>query len=254
MAVRMRKPKAIILDIEGTTTSVRFVAEVLFPYIRTHLKKFLNERWGQPELMLTIDRLRMQARIDHEKGVRVPSVLDDRADQELIKRSVIANVLWQMDEKKNNAALKQIQILVWVFGYEKANIKGHVFDDVPPCLHYWKRELHIRLFLYSTGMIIVQQLLFACSTHGNLLPLIDDCFDVLIGSKRDPRSFYKISGLIEEQPHDILFLTDSGREARAAMQAGCRALLVSRPGNRLSGRYSSKEFRTISSFTEIIFE
>lgn len=125
VTIRMRRPRAIIVDIEGTTTSVRFVAEVLFPYIKTHLKKYLTERWGQPELMLTISRLRQQAISDKKRGFKVPMILSNEDyDPELIRRSVIGNILWQMEEKRNNAALKQIQILIWVYGYEKQHIKG----------------------------------------------------------------------------------------------------------------------------------
>lgn len=125
VTIKMRRPRAIILDIEGTTTSVRFVAEILFPYIKTHIKKYLNERWGQPEVILTVNRLRQQALTDKERGYKVPMILnDDEADSELVKRSVIGNILWQMEEKRNNAALKQIQILIWVYGYEKQHIRG----------------------------------------------------------------------------------------------------------------------------------
>lgn len=121
----MRRPKSIVLDIEGTTTSVRFVSEVLFPYIRTHLKRYLTECWGQVELMMTVDRLRTQTKADQDLGSRVPTILElEEADEDQVRRSIIANILWQMDEKKNNAALKQMQILVWVYGYEKQHIKG----------------------------------------------------------------------------------------------------------------------------------
>ncbi|XP_053205240.1 enolase-phosphatase E1-like isoform X2 [Panonychus citri] len=255
MLIRVRRPKSIILDIEGTTTSVRFVSDVLFPYIRTHLRKYLNECWGQPELAMTVDRLRDQTRTDQENGAKIPRILDnDEADEDQVRRSIIANILWQMDEKKNNAALKQLQILVWVYGYEKQHIKGHVFDDVPPALHQWKRELNIKLYLYSTGMIVVQQLLFSCSTHGNLLPLLDDYFDVLLGSKRDYRSFKKIAALLDDPESQILFLTDNSKEARAAIQAGCKALLVKRPGNKPLTETEVNEFRVISSFSDIIID
>ncbi|XP_015788967.1 enolase-phosphatase E1-like [Tetranychus urticae] len=252
MSIKVKRPSAIILDIEGTTTSVEFVSRVLFPYIRTHLKKYLNECWGQRPLMITIDRLREQIKIEQDGGSRVPRILNTgEGEEEEIRRSVIANILWQMDEKKNNAALKQLQILVWVYGYEKQHIKGHVFDDVPPALHSWKRELNIKLYLYSTGMIVVQQLLFSCSTHGNLLPLIDDFFDVLLGSKRDFKSFKKISTKIEEAEDSILFLTDNVKEAKAALQAGCKALLVVRPGNKPLTENEKTEFKTIKSFKDI---
>ena len=76
-----------------------------------------------------------------------------------------------MDEKRTNPELKQLQILVWVWGYEKRHLKGHVFDDVPRALHQWKNTYGIRIFVYSSGMTVAQKLLFSCSNHGNILPV-----------------------------------------------------------------------------------
>lgn len=124
--IDVRKPAAIILDIEGTTTSPKFVSDVLFPFIRSHLKKYLKDNWGKNELSVTIDKLREQQNRDRKSGVTVPLILDesDEQNKDTVLRSVVSNVLWQMDEKKKSTALKQIQILVWVYGYEKGFIKG----------------------------------------------------------------------------------------------------------------------------------
>ena len=123
MEVRLRKPKAIVMDIEGTTTSITFVSELLIPFIRKHLKRYLTENWGKNELMVTIDRLRSEAQAEHCKGSKVPTIHEDDDPEQVIK-SVIANVLWQMDEKKKSTALQELQLLVWVFGYEQKLIQG----------------------------------------------------------------------------------------------------------------------------------
>ena len=122
----IRKPTAIILDIEGTTTSPKFVSDVLFPFIRSHLKKYLKENWGKDELAVTIDKLREQQNRDRRQGITLPLILDNNDEQgkDAVLKSVVSNVLWQMDEKRKSTALKQIQILVWVYGYERGFIKG----------------------------------------------------------------------------------------------------------------------------------
>ncbi|RWS04270.1 enolase-phosphatase E1-like protein [Dinothrombium tinctorium] len=250
--VKIKRPKAIILDIEGTTTSAKFVAEKLFPYIRSHLKQYLRSAWHTEELAVTITRLREQQQRDTAAGFRPPEILESGSAEQMIQ-SVVNNVLWQMDNKKKNTALKQVQILVWVYGYEQEHLKGHVFEDVPHALYRWKNEFDIKLYIYSTGMVVAQQLLFSCSTHGNLLPLFDNYFDATIGAKTDPESFRTIISKLNLYGYQILFITDTYAEARAAVQAGCRALLIIRPGNKPLSEDEKLEFAVIHSFDEIDF-
>lgn len=125
MSVRVRKPKAIIMDIEGTTTSSTFVSDSLFPFIRRYLKQYLVENWNKNELMLTIEKLRNNSKVERSQGSKVPLIFEeDKAEPEQIIKSVITNVLWQIDEKKRSTALQEIQLLVWVYGYEQGLLEG----------------------------------------------------------------------------------------------------------------------------------
>ncbi|KAG9511333.1 Enolase-phosphatase E1, partial [Fragariocoptes setiger] len=254
LAARLRTPACIILDIEGTTTSLRFIKDTLFPYIRRNIYRYLKERWNTEEVQVTLARLYRQEDRDRNDGFAPPKLVRDiNADPDRAINSLVSNVLWQMDNKRHNTALKQLQILVWVYGYESGELKGHVYDDVGYAFRRW-RSMGIRLFVYSTGMAVAQQLLFSNSTQGNLLNLIENYFDLLIGPKTSSSSFKKLSHqYIMIPPRDILFISDSHDEARAAREAGCQAILIQRPENKPLSAIAAQEFPIVSSLSQIEF-
>lgn len=243
-----------MLDIEGTTTSLRFIKDVLFPYIKRNLARFLRERWHTEEVVATLARLIRQEERDNRDGLQPPKIwkLTETNDMNKIIDSIVSNVLWQMDLKRHNTALKQLQILVWVYGYENNELKGHVYDDVGTAFKRW-RNMGIRLFVYSTGMAVAQQLLFSNSTQGNLLSMIENYFDVLVGSKVLASSFKKIAYYMSVSTSQVLFITDTPEEGKAAKEAGCQVLLVQRPENKRITASAGQDFSIITSLNQIEF-
>lgn len=243
-----------MLDIEGTTTSLRFIKDVLFPYIKRNLARYLRERWQYDEVVATLGRLLRQEERDIRDGLNPPKIwrLTETNDLQKIIDSIVVNVVWQMDLKRHNTALKQLQILVWVYGYENNELKGHVYDDVGVAFRKW-HSMGVRLFAYSTGMAVAQQLLFSNSSQGNLLNMIENYFDVLVGPKTAASSFKKIANYLNVSPTHILFITDTADEGRAAKEAGCQVILIQRPENRRLSASLTAEFAIVTSLSQIEF-
>lgn len=244
-----------MLDIEGTTTSLKFIKDVLFPYIKKNLAKYLREKWHTEEVAATLTRLMRQEERDMRDGLQPPKIwkITETNDMNKVIDSIVSNVVWQMDSKRHNTALKQLQILVWVYGYENNELRGHVYDDVSVSFRRW-RSMGIRLFVYSTGMAVAQQLLFSNSNQGNLLNLIENYFDVLVGPKTNSASFRKLANYYMNVPtHQVLFITDAPDEGKAAKEAGCQVVLVQRPENKKISMSLSQEFPIINSLTQIEF-
>lgn len=206
-------------------------------------------------MVATLARLIRQEERDSREGLKPPKIwkVTETGDINKVIDSIVTNVIWQMDKKRHNTALKQLQILVWVFGYENNELRGHVYDDVGSAFRRW-RSMGIRLFVYSTGMAVAQQLLFSNSSQGNLLNLIENYFDLLIGSKTSPASFKKIANYyLSVSTSHILFITDAPDEARAARDAGCQVVIVSRPENRRLTQSHLQEFNVVNSLNQIDF-
>lgn len=199
-------------------------------------------------------RLIRQEERDNRDGIQPPKIwkLTETNDLNKIIDSIVSNVIWQMDLKRHNTALKQLQILVWVYGYENNELKGHVYEDVGTNFRKW-RGMGIRLFAYSTGMAVAQQLLFSNSTQGNLLNLIENYFDVLVGPKTVSMSFRKIAWYMNVTTTQLLFITDAADEGRAAKDAGCQVVLVQRPENRRLSTSLVNEFPIVTSLNNIEF-
>jgi enolase-phosphatase E1 len=252
--VVMTKPKAIVLDLEGTTMSSKYFGTGYLPYIKTHTKKCLKERWGAPEVMEIVDRLRRRTQRDRSSGAKIPAIAVEGSSNDQIIRSVEKNVIEQINQKRHTSALIQIQILVGLYGYQTGELKTHVFRDVSQAFHNWKVRNGIKIYMFSSGSAVAQKLMFSCTSSGNLTDLISDFFDLEeIGKKTNYESYRKIAANIGLKASDILFLTDNPNETRAAKRAGFRTLLVIRPGNKEINDEEKAEFGTIESFLEIEF-
>ncbi|CAG2101025.1 unnamed protein product [Medioppia subpectinata] len=232
--IELRKPKVIVVDIEGTTTSITFVKEFLFPYVTANISNYLRKNWNERSLREDIDLLRKQSMADLEMGtIDVPVVSEDVDNSEAVIRSVIDNVLWQMSADRKTTALKQFQGNVWRFGYECGHIKGHVYNDVPKAINQWTQELGLKLCIYSSGSVLAQKLLFSHSVFGDLTHLIDNFFDTTIGPKLESKSYSQIASICDVNPEDIVFITDSAKEAFAAKEASIVAILSIREGTEV---------------------
>lgn len=201
--------RAIVTDIEGTTSSIAFVKEVLFPYARAALPAFVREHGHKPEVRQWLDNAAMD----------VGSVCMD---------SVLVEVLqgW-IDEDRKHTALKALQGRVWQAGYREGDFTAPLYPDVAPALRAWHAAGHT-LAVYSSGSVPAQKLLFAHTDAGDLTPLFSGFFDTEVGGKREAASYRAIAGRLAGQPGDILFLSDVVAELDAAREAGLRTVLLDR--------------------------
>jgi enolase-phosphatase E1 len=192
--------RAILTDIEGTTSSIAFVAETLFPYARDHLPAYVAA---------------------HEAEL-APILADVPGDP-------VATLLAWIDEDRKATSLKEIQGRIWAEGYAAGAFRGHVYADAAAALRRWHAE-GIGLYVYSSGSIAAQKLIFGHSDQGDLTPLFSGWFDTTSGAKREAASYARIAEAIGLPPGEILFLSDVTAETDAAESAGLRTCLVSRDG------------------------
>ncbi|KAH9408124.1 Enolase-phosphatase E1 [Tyrophagus putrescentiae] len=240
VTMRVEKPSVILLDIEGTMTDISFVSKKLFPFIKANIETYFDECYARPETQELIKRMRESRRtLSEEESACLPQIQPPSAPRREIIKSLAEYSLANMRLKRRVSEIKQLQILVWVWGYERGSIRGHVYDEVTTTMHHWKTGYRIALYVFSTGMIAAQQLLLCCTNHGNCLPMITDFFDNSVGDKTDP-------GQLPE---------DCGEEASAAIKAGCKAFIIKRPGNKPRGLEDVRgRIPIITSFEDIQFE
>jgi len=219
---------AILLDIEGTTTAVAFVTEVLFPYVRRHLRSHLKARSGLPEYKSMIMGLRAEHASALRSGETVPRWDDDPPTA--FHEAIAGYVEWLMDRDRKSTALKELQGRIWEDGYRRGELVGEVFPDVRPALRHW-HEQHVPVGIFSSGSILAQQLLFRYSSAGDLTGLLQWYFDTRVGSKVDAESYRRIAASTKIPASAFLFLSDTVKELDAARAAGMQVRLVVRPGN-----------------------
>lgn len=243
--------KALIVDIEGTTTPIDFVKETLFPYVSENIEEYLTKNYDEEETKKDIQALRELAAKDKEDKcegvVEIPASDGDKKD---IIKAVVANVKWQMDKDRKSTALKALQGHIWREGYEQEKLKAELFEDVGPNLQQIV-EIGIAVYVFSSGSVESQKLLFANTDDGNLLELFTGFYDTTTGSKTDKTSYTKIAEDIDAEPEEILFLTDTPDEAAAAVKAGLRSAIVVREGNAELSNEVFQNYLVIESFNEL---
>lgn len=201
--------RAFLLDVEGTTTPISFVYEVLFPYARRELPGFLRDHAREPAVADALRLLRDEGRL--ESGIE-PALDYARA---------------LMDADAKSTALKALQGVVWERGFAAGALQGQLYPDVARALARWRRQGR-STFIYSSGSVLAQRLLFAHSDQGDLSALIDGYFDTTTGPKKEAVSYGKIAAAIGVAPAEALFVSDSAEEIAAARAAGLRARLCVR--------------------------
>ncbi len=214
--------RGLLLDIEGTTSSLSFVYDVMFPAIRRDLSSFLHNHWQDDDVQLACQRIARDAAV----GVEQWSGSNPARQREVVEREVLR----LMDGDVKATGLKQLQGLIWRHGFESGELQAHVYPEVPGCLARW-REAGIDVRVYSSGSIQAQRLFFGHTEAGDLLPLFSGHYDTTVGPKNASASYTKIAadwGLAADQ---ILFVSDVVAELDAASTAGLQAALCQRPGN-----------------------
>ncbi|XP_047512748.1 enolase-phosphatase E1 [Pieris napi] len=248
----VKKCKILLLDIEGTTTSISFVKDKLFPYAEENVKTFLDSQWENEDVKMAVTALRKLALEDKEKSVEgVVSIPGEDASKEDQIEGIVNNVKWQMSSDRKVGALKQLQGLIWKQGYDKGDIKGHVYDDVLPGLEQWRAVDGQKVYIYSSGSVQAQKLLFGQSLAGDLLKFIDGHFDTAVGAKQEAASYKAIVEKIGCSAEDVLFLTDVVKEAEAAKSAGLYTALVTREGNAPLTDEDKSSYPVIESFGQL---
>lgn len=201
-----------LLDIEGTTTPIAFVKNVLFPYARVRMAAFVIEHAHEPDVAAQI------AAVAEAIGASRPD-----------PTAAVHTLLQWSDENRKVQPLKTLQGMIWRAGYESGAIRGPVFADAVEQLRSWAAR-GVAAFIYSSGSVAAQKLLFRHSDHGDLLPLIAGHFDAACGGKLEAASYDRIAAAIGEPAAKLTFFSDHVGELIASRRAGLRAVRVARPG------------------------
>ena len=221
--------RAILLDIEGTTTPLDFVYQVLFPYARAHVKDYLARNLLSEEVQADIARLLVEHATDRRRGLAPPPLRYTSSEARL--ESVVAYIRWLMDHDRKSTPLKSLQGKIWEKGYRSGKLRGQVFPDVRPAIKRWRGQKK-EIGIFSSGSVLAQKLLFSHTTAGDLTDFIQRYFDTTIGPKQDPESYRLIAATFERSPSEIVFVSDVTVELDAAESASVRTILCVRPGNR----------------------
>jgi enolase-phosphatase E1 len=202
---------AIVTDIEGTTGSTAFVRDVLFPYAQDHMADYVARHRDDPEVVKALHDAALDAGEPDAEEARIIEIMQG----------------WIAEDRKITP-LKTLQGLIWSAGYAQAAFHGHVYPDAANGLRRW-RATGIDLYVYSSGSIEAQKLLFGNSTAGNLLALFSGFFDTTIGPKTEAKSYHHIADAVGMKPDDILFLSDREVELVAAHKANFQVACLARP-------------------------
>ncbi|KAF9113397.1 hypothetical protein BGX27_001627 [Mortierella sp. AM989] len=244
---------AVVSDIEGTTTPIVFVKDNLFPYVTSKLPEFLKRNWSSEEMKSAIEALRAQAAKDVADGLPDATLIETESAEAIadkIQQDVIASIGWQMKADRKIGALKAFQGYMWREGYANGDLKGEIYKDVIPAFDQWKKE-EKKLYIYSSGSIAAQKLLFKFSEKGDLLHYFSGHYDTTIGPKVEAESYTKIASDIGLNPNRILFLSDNIHEIVAAKKAGFQAVIIDRPGNAILSEEDRKSHIVVKSFLDI---
>ena len=199
----------ILTDIEGTTSSISFVKEVLFPFARAALPGFVRARGQEPEVRRWLDAV----------AVEHGSICNDD--------TIVETLQGWIDEDRKHTALKALQGMIWQEGYAAGTLQADIYPDAVSGLRRWHDAGH-RLAVYSSGSVAAQKLLFAHTDAGDLTGLFDAFFDTEVGHKREAGSYLTISERLQVPAADIVFLSDVVEELDAARDAGMRTVLLDR--------------------------
>jgi enolase-phosphatase E1 len=220
-------PRAVLLDVEGTTTPLTFVTRILFPYAHEHVLAFLEARRGEAAVRALVEGLRDEHGRDVAAGRRPPAMGASPA-------GAAAYARWLMDQDRKATPLKTLQGLIWEEGFAAGRLRGQVYDDVAPAFARWK-DAGNKVAIFSSGSVLAQRLLFANSDHGDLGRFLDAYFDTTTGPKREASSYRRIAQALSTAPGRIRFVSDVPAELDAALAAGLETALCVREGPPPSG-------------------
>lgn len=207
--------KVLLLDIEGTTTSISFVVDVLFPYAKSHLTDFVRCNLSNSEVFDCVN-------------VAIKTVFEEDGKEIDTDEAIKTFSHWISTDRKH-PALKKLQGFIWKDGYTNGDYTAHIYDDVLPSLKKWK-DTGVVVAIYSSGSIEAQKLLFKYTCFGDLTPLISNYFDLSTGNKYEAGSYSTIVNNLNVDSSEVLFLSDSVQELNAAKSIGVQTIQLLRPG------------------------
>ena len=221
---------AALIDIEGTVGSIAFVRDVLFPYAKQRMDSYVHLHEEEPWMRAILDEAAREA------GVEIH-------DLSAILRALHT---WSDNDIKVTP-LKELQGRIWVEGFESSGIRGHLYPDAIDALHRF-HDAGVRLYIYSSGSVAAQKLLFGHSVAGDLLPLFSGFFDTTIGGKREASSYERIVHELDTSPNDVIFFSDSIEELDAAHETGLQTVQLARPQD---ATVPATAHTSVESFVEI---
>jgi len=235
----MTNARAVLLDVEGTTTAIDFVAGTLFPIARRELPAFAAAHEHDPSL--AEDWAAVRRATATRIGLR---------EERISLRHMVETLLGWMDEDRKETALKSIQGRIWERAYGSGALRSHVYPDVAPALRRW-RAAGIEAHVYSSGSALAQELLFRHTIEGDLRPLLGRLFDTTVGGKREAESYRRIAAALAVAPAGIVFLSDSVAELDAAREAGLRTTRIVRAGTAVD---PESDHAMAATFDEVLLD
>ncbi|HKZ00844.1 MAG TPA: acireductone synthase [Pyrinomonadaceae bacterium] len=238
---------SILLDIEGTTTPISFVYEVLFPFARAKAKAFLDKHFDSAEFQEVLELLTTEHKADLLQDPPPPNLISHTRAEQI--ESLVAYVHWMMDRDRKSTGLKSLQGRIWEQGYREGILLAEVFNDVPPALRRW-HDAGMKIAIFSSGSVLAQKLLFSHTNKGDLTTLIEHYFDTTIGPKSRSESYRDIAAAVGINATELLFVSDVTAELKAAHEAQMSTLLCIRPGNH--PQPDEDKYQVIHSFDEVV--
>jgi len=237
--------QAVLLDIEGTTTPIEFVSEVLFPFARKQFRAFIQKHGGNEEVRSDLEGLWRQYQADVRQNLQPPSWQGDLSGRDL--ESIVSYLHWLMDQDRKATALKSLQGRIWLAGYQSGALKGQVYADVPPAIRVWGQQKK-DICIFSSGSVLAQKLLFQSTAAGDLTQFIRAYFDTTTGAKGESESYRRIAAELNLSPSKIVFVSDVVGELDTARSAEMQTVLCVRPGR---GRPENPGHPVIRTFEEL---
>ena len=229
---------AILMDIEGTTAPITFVADVLFPFAAARLPDFVRAQAGHPQVI---------------EALAETAALEGRA---LTTDEAIGVLLGWIKADRKATPLKSLQGMIWREGYESGEIVAPLYPDAAAAMHAWHGQ-GLRLDIYSSGSVEAQILLYRHSDAGDLTPLISSYFDTKTGPKNQASSYAAIAAAVGHAAGDIVFLSDAPAEVAAARQAGMQSWRIDRalaPGTTMTdpdGAQAAADFAVVAGWLKV---
>ncbi|WP_421862712.1 acireductone synthase [Marinobacter adhaerens] len=226
--------RVVLTDIEGTTSSISFVHDVLFPYASEHLPRFVREQ--------------------HQDSPAVSEQLDAVAEVSGVAREDVEGLIQVLEtwirEDRKETSLKTLQGMVWEQGYQQGELKGHIYADAADYLQRW-HDRALRLFVYSSGSVKAQKLIFGFTTEGDFTPFFSGYFDTRIGGKKETVSYRNILSELGVEACTVLFLSDVEAELEAAEEAGMQTAWLVREGDLpKTERFVARDFAEVDTLLQ----